>query len=191
MSPLRRRRRRRVRGFMSSTVVRQPVSQPTVTSLAGLTSHTCAAAVKQREIDSRPSYVHGKKKELTRLHSSAAALCSSRWRKQCVHLLLLKMFGENLRHSTFRLPIVAAGCSLSSRYATSCENKKHGKTTHQPKFRLLTQAKKYHAHKKWLHFDFLAVFLLKLFDGISPKQTKKQYTIESKIKLHLTEIKRK
>lgn len=45
--------------------------------------------------------------KLTRLHSNAAALCSSRWRKQCVHLLLLKMFGENLRHSKLRLPIVS------------------------------------------------------------------------------------
>lgn len=48
------------------------------------------------------------KKELTRLHSNAAALCSSRWRKQCVHLLLLKMFGENLRQSAVREPIVEA-----------------------------------------------------------------------------------
>lgn len=46
------------------------------------------------------------KKELTRLHSNAAALCSSRWRKQCVHLLLLKMFGENLRQSAVREPII-------------------------------------------------------------------------------------
>ena len=51
--------------------------------------------------------------ELTRLHSRAAALCSSRWRKQCVHLLLLKMFGENLRHSMLRLPMFTGIISLT------------------------------------------------------------------------------
>lgn len=43
---------------------------------------------------------------LTRLHSKAAALCSSRWRKQWLHLLLLKIFGENLRQSEVRVVAV-------------------------------------------------------------------------------------
>ncbi len=38
---------------------------------------------------------------LTRLWSSAAGLCSSRFAKQIVHLFLLKILGENFRHSIF------------------------------------------------------------------------------------------
>lgn len=43
---------------------------------------------------------------LTRLLSNAAALCSSRERKHELHLLLLKIFGVNFRHST-RVPIIS------------------------------------------------------------------------------------
>lgn len=48
-----------------------------------------------------------KNPRLTLLHSKAAAECSSRCRKQWLHLLLLKMFGVNLRQSAVREFVVA------------------------------------------------------------------------------------
>jgi len=50
--------------------------------------------------------------KLTLLHSKAAAECSSRWRKQWLHLLLLKMFGVNLRQSAVRAFVVAAAVGV-------------------------------------------------------------------------------
>jgi len=50
--------------------------------------------------------------KLTLLHSKAAAECSSRWRKQWLHLLLLKMFGVNLRQSAVRAFVAAAAVGV-------------------------------------------------------------------------------
>lgn len=50
---------------------------------------------------------------LTLLHSKAAALCSSLWRKQWLHLLLLNIFGENLRQSAVR-PTLAVGGGVAA-----------------------------------------------------------------------------
>lgn len=58
--------------------------------------------LKRLLIDSRSIALSKSQAELTLLHSKAAAECSSRWRKQWLHLLLLKMFGENLRQSAVR-----------------------------------------------------------------------------------------
>lgn len=58
-----------------------------------------------RRISNKQKIEKKKKVSLTLLHSKAAALCSSRWRKQWLHLLLLKIFGENLRQSEVRVVV--------------------------------------------------------------------------------------
>lgn len=121
--------------------------------------------------------------KLTRLHSNAAALCSSRWRKQCVHLLLLKMFGENLRHSKLRLPIV-------SNFLHFTHNSKGADRS-----MITTQRKN---QKYFLFFDSAGIFSLSslvvvggyFFTAPKQKPAKKLQPIESKIKPHLTEIER-